>query len=88
MSEQNVIRIGRKPAMNYALAALVQLSQGANEIVLKARGKQISKAVDVAEIVKRRMGESMKCEVKIGTEMLGEETPRGVSTIEIVLTRE
>jgi DNA-binding protein len=88
MSEPPAIFVGRKSVMNYVLAALLQFDSGAEQIVLKARGKAISKAVDVAEIIKRRLLED-KVEVKdvkIGTELVGEgENARNVSIIEIVL---
>jgi len=84
---QNVILIGKKPAMNYALATIIQFNQGANEVIIKARGVAISKAVDVVEISRRRFDESIKVkEIKIGTETLGEgENVRNVSTMEITI---
>jgi DNA-binding protein len=89
MSEQgNVIFVGRKSVMNYVLAVLLQFDAGAKKVVLKARGKAISKAVDVAEIVKRRLLENKVeiVECKIDTEDVGEEpNVRKVSTIEIAL---
>ncbi len=51
---ENVVFIGVKPVMNYVLAVITQFNQGINEITLKARGKAISRAVDVAEIVRNR----------------------------------
>lgn len=90
MSEPAAIYVGKKSVMNYVLAALLQFDSGAKEVVLKARGRAISKAVDVAEIIKRRLLED-KVEVKdvkIGTELVGEgENARNVSIIEIVLSK-
>lgn len=91
MSEQtNVIFIGRKSVMNYVLAVLLQFDAGADEVILRARGKAISKAVDVAEIVKRRLYQD-RVEVTsctIDTEEVGEEPNiRKVSTIEIILKK-
>ena len=54
MSDANVVYVGNKPVMNYVLACVTQLNQGADEIVVKARGRAISRAVDVAEILKNR----------------------------------
>ena len=50
----NEIFIGKKPLMTYVTATLVQL---ANEptVVIKARGKSIPRAVDVAQIIVKRM---------------------------------
>jgi DNA-binding protein Alba len=76
--------------MSYAMSAMVQLAQS-GEIVLKARGMVISRAVDVAEIVTKRLGGNNTFEVrniKIDTERLGEgEDIRNVSTIEIVVAK-
>lgn len=89
-SEHNVIYIGKKPAINYALATMIQFNSGANEVTLKARGAVISKAIDVVEIVKRRFfANTVEVkDIRIGTEVLGEaDNLRNVSTIEIVLVK-
>ncbi|WP_202319935.1 DNA-binding protein Alba [Archaeoglobus neptunius] len=89
MAEQ-VVYVGNKPVMNYVLATLTQLNEGATEVVIKARGRAISRAVDVAEIVRNRFmpGVQVK-EIKIDTEELESEQGRrsNVSTIEIVLAK-
>ena len=54
MTEENIIYIGSKPVMNYVLAVVTQMNNGKNEVILKARGRAISRAVDVAEIVRNR----------------------------------
>ena len=53
MSRSNRVLIGNKPVMNYVVASLTILNQGENEIILRARGKAISTAVDVAEMLRR-----------------------------------
>src|SRR6267143_3784130 len=86
-SPSNHIFVGQKPVMNYAMSALIQLTQ-AGEVVVKARGMAISRAVDVAEIVTKRLGNgafSVK-DIRIGTEVVGEGSEtRNVSSIEIVV---
>ncbi len=52
--EDNTIYVGSKPAMSYVLAVVTQFSDGQNEVHIKARGRAISRAVDVAEIVRNR----------------------------------
>jgi DNA-binding protein len=88
-SPPNHIFIGKKPVMSYAMSALIQLAQ-TGEVVLKARGMVISRAVDVAEIITKRLGNNAY-EVKsivIDTERVGEgENARNVSTIEIKVGR-
>ncbi|MDH5437436.1 MAG: DNA-binding protein Alba [Candidatus Bathyarchaeota archaeon] len=89
--ESNVVYIGRKPAMNYVLAIITSFAgSDAKDVTLKARGRSITTAVDVAEITKRRfMKELNVSEIKIGTEEIQQEEggTRNVSTIEITLTR-
>ena len=90
MAEENTIFIGKKPTMNYVLAVVTQFNTGAPEIVIKARGRAISRAVDVAEIVKNRFipDASIK-DIQIGTEaIVTEEGPTvNVSSIEITLAK-
>jgi DNA-binding protein len=56
MSEENTVYIGSKPLMNYVLAVVTQMNNGTSEVMLKARGRSISRAVDVAEVVKNKFG--------------------------------
>ena len=83
----NHIFVGQKPVMNYAMSALIQLTQ-AGEVVVKARGMAISRAVDVAEIVTKRLGNGQFKikDIGINTEVVGEgpET-RNISSIEITV---
>jgi len=86
-SPRNHVYIGKKPVMSYAMSALIQLAH-TGEIVIKARGLVISRAVDVAEIVVQRLssGSYETKDIKIDTERLGEGSEtRNVSTIEIVV---
>lgn len=69
MPQESAVLIGQKPQMNYVLACLTAFHQGASEVVIKARGQSISKAVDVAEIVRRKFMPSVVVkEVSIGTD--------------------
>ncbi|MDG6220091.1 MAG: DNA-binding protein Alba [Candidatus Thermoplasmatota archaeon] len=88
--EANTVYIGKKPTMNYVLATVTQFNSGSNEVVLKARGKSISKAVDVAEIVRNRFIEDAKVDhIDISTEQLTGEDGKTtkVSSIEIFLKK-
>ncbi|MEM7822900.1 MAG: DNA-binding protein Alba [Candidatus Aenigmatarchaeota archaeon] len=88
-TDENVILVGKKPTMSYVLAAMTQFSDGAKEVRIKARGRAISRAVDVAEVLKNRFVQGVKTEVTIGTEEVkGKESENlRVSTIEIVLRK-
>jgi DNA-binding protein len=90
MSEENVIFVGKKPTMNYVLAIVTQFNNSdIDRIAIKARGKAISKAVDIAEITKRKFIQTAKYEsIELNTETLeGENGPSNVSSIEIVLAK-
>ncbi|MGC9345456.1 MAG: DNA-binding protein Alba [Candidatus Bathyarchaeales archaeon] len=89
-----IVFIGRKPAMSYVLAVITSLSaSNAKKITLKARGRAITTAVDVAEITRSRFIKDLKIsKISIGTEEMppreGENRARMVSTMEITLTKE
>jgi len=87
-TEDNVIFVGRKPSMAYVLGVITQFSDGKSEIHIKARGKAISRAVDVAEIVRRRFINDVKIKsIEVGTEEreLEDKTKINVSSIDIVI---
>lgn len=66
---ENVVYIGQKPPMAYVLGVVTQLANGQKEVFIKARGRSISKAVDVAEIVRRKFAQDAKVSnIEIGTE--------------------
>ena len=90
-TDENVIYVGNKPPMSYVLAVVTQFqSGGSDEVVIKARGRAISRAVDAAEITRNRFIKDAEVkEIKIGTESItNEEEGRtsNVSSIEIILT--
>ncbi|MCK4243955.1 DNA-binding protein Alba [Candidatus Bathyarchaeota archaeon] len=93
MSEKsNVVFIGRKPTMNYVLAVITGFSTlNSEEVVLKARGRAISTAIDVAEITRRRFLSDVKVkDIKIGTDQIERVEDGGisnVSTIEVILSK-
>lgn len=88
--EDNTVYIGSKPAMSYVLAVVTQFSEGMNEVHIKARGKAISRAVDVAEMVKRKFVEDAEVDdISIGTDQI--DTDEGdkldVSSIQIDMSK-
>jgi DNA-binding protein len=51
----NSIFIGGKPFLNYVTAVVTQFTtKNAKEVIIKARGKFISRAVDIAEVSRKR----------------------------------
>ncbi|MHA1380464.1 MAG: DNA-binding protein Alba [Candidatus Helarchaeota archaeon] len=88
-NKENIVYIGQKSAMNYVMACFAIIQGGSKDIIIKARGRAISRAVDVAEILRSRFLENQVNIKKIetGTEVI-ESKDRGnfsVSTIEITL---
>lgn len=86
----NVVFVGKKGAMGYVLAVVTQFNNNAKEVTIKARGKLISRAVDVAEIVRHRFMPDAKVDkITISTEELTSEdgSKSKVSAIEILLKK-
>lgn len=84
----DTIYIGKKPTMSYVLACVTQLNESPNDIRVKARGKFISKAVDVVEVVRKRFVQDAKVkDIAIGTEQIekSEDERINVSSIEILI---
>ncbi|MEM2202899.1 MAG: DNA-binding protein Alba [Sulfolobales archaeon] len=85
----NTVLVGKKPVMSYVLAILQLASQGVDEIVVKARGRSISRAVDAVEIVRNRFLKNgiVVERINIGSEEVQSKEGRRsrVSTIEIVV---
>lgn len=92
MLKDNSIFIGGKPFMNYVTGVVMQFTtKGADEVIVKARGKFISRAVDVSEVATKRflMGQIEVKDIKIDSE--GFQNKEGkdvrVSIIEITLIK-
>lgn len=89
MTQENIVYIGRKPTMTYVMAVLSSINNyDRGEVILKARGRAISTAVDVAEIVRNNYLSNLKPKIEIDTEVIknGDDT-RNVSSISITLSR-
>ena len=90
--KDNSIFVGDKHFMNYVTGVVMQFTtKGATEVIVKARGKFISRAVDIAEITTKRFLEG---QIEIGTISIDSEEFNNkegkqirVSIIEIVLKR-
>ena len=91
MSDNNIF-IGGKPFMNYVTGVVMQFTaKNSDDVIIKARGKFISRAVDVAEVAAKRFLEntvSVK-DIKINSEGFKNSEGRDVrvSTIEITLSK-
>src|SRR3989344_8962086 len=91
--DSNVVFIGIKPFMNYVTSVVMQFTtKKRDEVVIKARGKFITRAVDVAEVARKRFleRENIKVkDIKINSEEFENKEKRivNVSTIEITLSK-
>jgi len=89
--DQDIVYVGNKPQMSYVLAVITQFNEGdASEVVLKARGRAISRTVDVAEIVKNKFMPEVKIDnIATSTEQISREdgSTSNVSAIEITLRK-
>jgi len=92
-TEENIVFIGGKPFMNYVTGVVMQFTtKGAKEVTIKARGKFISRAVDVAEVATKRFLKEHGIEVKdiqISSEEFENKEGKkvNVSTIDITLAK-
>jgi len=86
-ADDNVVFVGKKPTMSYVLAAITQFNNGMKEVKIRARGRSISRAVDVAEVVKNKFLSNLKKEIETATEEITDERKNklNVSTITISL---
>ncbi len=92
MTAYSIVFVGAKPFMNYVTGVVMQFDQhSASEVTVKARGKFISRAVDVAEVATKRF---LQNKVKVDDIQIASEgftNPEGkqvrVSTITIKLKK-
>lgn len=89
----NVVFVGTKPFMNYVTSVVMQFTtKNQKEVVVKARGKFISRAVDIVEVVTKRFLKDRNVDIKdikIDSEELENREGRktNVSTIELTLVK-
>jgi len=87
MENDDVVYVGNKPVMNYVLAVVTQFNGGTNEVTIKARGRAISRAVDVAEVVRNRFLDNVEVkDILISTEKVtSDRGETNVSAMEITI---
>ena len=91
-TKDNSIFVGGKPFMNYVTGVVMQVTtKGADEVIVKARGKFISKAVDIVEVATKRFleGQVEIKDIKIDSEEFTNKEGKQVrvSTIEVVIAK-
>ena len=92
MSEQpNLVRIGKKPIMNYVTACVTLFNSGNGEVMVRARGQAIEKAIDTVQMLKRSfLKDAMVKSINLGSEDVTrfDGTRGNISIIEITLSCE
>ncbi len=86
--EPFLVRIGKKPTMNYVVACVTLFNTGVPEVMVRARGQSITKAVEVVDMLRRAFLKNLTIEsVNIGTEEIKRDdgSIASLSTIEIML---
>jgi DNA-binding protein len=87
---ENLVFIGKKPVMNYVLACLTSFNSGAKKVVVKARGRAISRAVDTVELLRRAFAKDVELQgIATGTEEVtrAQGQKANVSSIEITVSK-
>jgi DNA-binding protein len=92
-TEESIVFIGGKPFMNYVTAVVTQFTtKNSEEVTIKSRGKFISKAVDVAEVARKKSLKDLNIsvkEMKIDSEEYETKEGKkiGVSILDIILKK-
>jgi DNA-binding protein len=90
MSEQqNLVRIGKKPVMNYVTACVTLFNSGNGEVMVRARGTTIEKAIDTVQMLKHSfLKDVLVKSINLGSEDVTrfDGTRGNISTIEITLS--
>ena len=90
MSEPNLVRIGKKPIMNYVTACVTLFNSGNGEVMVRARGQAIEKAIDTVQMLRRGFLKDIVIrKINLGSEDVTRfDGSRGnISIIEIILSR-
>jgi len=88
--DSTTVLVGNKSSMSYVLALISQFSRS-DKAVVKARGRAISKAVDVVEITRRKFVENLNIDdIRIETEEMSTDEGKkiNISSIEIYLSKQ
>lgn len=91
MDTPNLVRIGKKPIMNYVTACVTLFNSGNEDVMVRARGQAIEKAIDTVQMLRRGFLKDVSViSINLGSEDVTRlDGTRGIiSVIEITLSRE
>ena len=90
MSQSNLVRIGKKPIMNYVTACVTLFNSGNGEVMVRARGQAIEKAIDTVQMLRHSFLKHVLVKsINVGSEDVTryDGTRGNISTIEILLSQ-
>ena len=90
MSQPNLVRIGKKPIMNYVTACVTLFNSGNGKVMVRARGQAIEKAIDTVQMLKHSfLRDVIVKSINLGSEDVTryDGTRGNISTIEITLSQ-
>ncbi len=90
-NQENLVRIGKKPIMNYVTACVTLFNSGNDEVMVRARGQAIEKAIDTVQMLRHGFLKNVLLKsINLGSEDVTrfDGTRGNISTIEITLARE
>jgi len=89
-TDEKVVFVGQKPVKNYVIAVMMHFNTGSNQVVIKARGRAITKAVDTFELLRRAFLKNVRLDgINISTEQVTREGNQkaNVSAIELTIVK-
>ncbi|MEM3713048.1 MAG: DNA-binding protein [Thermoproteota archaeon] len=84
MSSEAIVIVGRKKPWNYVTACITVFNSGSRTLIIRGRGGNISRAVDVANLLRRNIAGTRIIDVRI-LEESDSGASRMVPVIEIVV---
>ena len=91
MDVSNLVRIGKKPIMNYVTACVTLFNSGNEKVMVRARGQAIEKAIDTVQMLRRGFLKHVNItSINLGSEDVTrlDGTHGNISIIEILLSQE
>ncbi len=87
--QENLVRVGQKPPMNYVIACVTLFNSGITDVMLRARGQAINNIIEIVELLKKFQKNLAIKDIQIGSEDITrpDGTKATISTMEITIAR-
>ena len=85
--QENLVRVGQKPPMNYVIACVTLFNSGMADVIIRARGQAINNTVEIVELLRKFQKNLTIKDIQIGSEDITrpDGTKSSISTIEITI---